>query len=221
MDRPKLAFLPFITPPYLGSAIYKRKGNPVTKPESYRRITVTPQLGNILDRFIDPVAEKIFMKVQSPEQLGFTKNISYLLGAVIRGECQRWAIDRKVTCFGVTFDGKAAFPSVNRDIQVRELFSVGKTGDYLEYSKNTYTNTTAHMKLEGHLSREFREEKGNRQGHKRAAGNFKAYINPCLISTNQPSLGFNIGPFCVTSVCIAYDTYNKYCQIVPENFKEL
>ena len=85
----------------LGSAIYKRKGKPVTKPESYRRITVTPQLGNILDRFIDPVAEKIFMKVQSPEQ--------------------RWAIDRKVTCFGVTFDGKAAFPSVNREIQVREL----------------------------------------------------------------------------------------------------
>ena len=200
----------------LGSAIYKRKGKPVTKPESYRRITVTPQLGNILDRFIDPVAEKIFMNVQSPEQLGFTKNISYLLGAVIRGECQRWAIDRKVTCFGVTFDGKAAFPSVNREIQVRELFSVGETGDYLEYSKNTYTNTTAHMKLEGHLSREFREEKGNRQGHKRAAGNFKAYINPCLISTNQSNLGFNIGPFCVTSVCIADDTY-----VLSDNSRKL
>ena len=191
----------------LGSSVYKGKGKPLTKPDSYRRITVTPQLGNILDRFIDPVAEEIFSKVQSPEQLGFTKNISYLLGAVVRGECQRWAIDRKTTCFGVTFDGKAAFPSVDREIQVRELFSIGESGDYLEYSKNTYTNTTAHMKQDKLLSREFREEKGARQGHKRASGNFKTYINPCLTSTNQSNLGFNIGPICVTSVCIADDTY--------------
>ena len=191
----------------LGSSVYKGKGKPLTKPDSYRRITVTPQLGNILDRFIDPVAEEIFSKVQSPEQLGFTKNISYLLGAVVRGECQRWAIDRKTTCFGVTFDGKAAFPSVDREIQVRELFSIGESGDYLEYSKNTYTNTTAHMRQSKLLSREFREEKGNRQGHKRAAGNFKTYINPCLTSSNSSQLGFNIGPICITSVCIADDTY--------------
>ena len=191
----------------VGSAIYKGKGKPLSNPNSFRRITVTPQIGNILDRHIDPVAEAIFLKVQSPDQLGFTKNISYLMGAVERGECQRWAIDTKTTCFGVSFDGKAAFPSVDREILVRELFAVGEAGDYLEYSRNTYKNTSAHMKQSGFISREFREEKGSRQGHKRAAGNFKAYINPCLTSTNDSYLGFNIGPICVTSVCIADDTY--------------
>ena len=162
----------------LGSAIYKGKGKPLSNPNSFRRITVTPQIGNILDRFIDPVAEATFLKVQSSDQLGFTKNIFYLMGAVERGECQRWAVDTKTTCFGVSFDGKAAFPSVDREIQVRELFSVGEAGDYLEYSKNIYKNTSAHMKQSGLLSREFKEEKGARQGHKRAAGHFKAYINP-------------------------------------------
>ena len=191
----------------IGSAIYKGKKKPLTNPNSYRRITVTPQVGNILDRYIDPVAEAIFREVQSPDQLGFSKNISYLMGSVERGECQRWAIDKKITCFGVSFDGKAAFPSVDREILVRELFAVGEVGDYLEYSRNTYVNTTAHMKQSGFISREFREEKGNRQGHKRAAGNFKAYINPCLTSSNSSMLGFNIGPFCITSVCIADDTY--------------
>ena len=39
------------------------------------------------------------------------------MGAVLRGECQGWALDTKQTCFGVSFDGKAAFPSVDRDIQ--------------------------------------------------------------------------------------------------------
>ena len=86
-------------------------------------------------------------------------------------------------------------------------FSIGEDGDYLEYSRNTYTNTTAHMRQSKLLSREFREEKGNRQGHKRAAGNFKTYINPCLTSSNSSQLGFNIGPICITSVCIADDTY--------------
>ena len=102
---------------------------------------------------------------------------------------------------------QVAFPSVDREILLRELFAIGEAGDYLEYSKNTYTNTTAHMKQSGLISREFREEKGTRQGHKRAAGNFKTYINPCLISSNDSRLGFNIGPICITALCIADDTY--------------
>ena len=191
----------------LSTVIHKAKKKPVTVSSSYRRITVTPQIGGILDRYIDPVAEKIFQQVQSPDQFGFTKNISYLLGAVLRGECQRWALDKKLTCFGVSFDGQAAFPSVDRDIQVRELYSIGERGDYLEYSRNTYENTSSQIKLQGNLSREFHEFKGSRQGHKRAAGHFKSYINPCLNAANSSNLGFFIGPHCVSVLCIADDTY--------------
>ena len=191
----------------LGTAVYKGKKKPVSQSSSYRRITVTPQIGSILDRFIDPIAEGIFRPVQSPDQYGFTKDISYLMGAVLRGECQRWALDTKQTCFGVSFDGKAAFPSVDRDIQVRELYTCGESGDLLEYSKNTYQNTVCRMKQDGKLSREINEFKGSRQGHKRAAGHFKAYINPCLTAADSSQLGFYIGPICVSVVCIADDTY--------------
>ena len=191
----------------LSTAVYKGKKKPVSKSSSYRRITVTPQIGGILDRYIDPMAEKIFQKVQSSDQLGFTKNISYLMGAVQRGECQRWALDRKQTCFGVSFDGKAAFPSVDRDIQVRELFACGESGDLLQYSRNTYNNTASHIKQDGKLSREFKEYKGSRQGHKRATGHFKSYINPCLTAANSTELGFFIGPICVSAIFVADDTY--------------
>ena len=92
---------------------------------------MTPLIGGILDRYIDPKTEKIFRPKQSPDQLGFTAQISYLLAAIQRGECQRWALDHKMTCFGVSLDGEAAFPNVDRDIQVRELYSVGEQGDYL------------------------------------------------------------------------------------------
>ena len=57
------------------------------------------------------------------------------------------------------------------------------------------------------IGREFKEHKGQRQGHKRSSGHFKSYINPCLTTTNSSNLGFWIGPICVTCVCFADDTY--------------
>ena len=191
----------------LGTAVYKGKNKPASKSSSYRRITVSPILGAIIDYHIDPNAESVFRPHQSPDQLGFTAGISYLLAAVQRGECQRWAIDQKQTCFGVSLDGEAAFPSVERNIQVRELYTVGERGDLLSYSRNTYQNTECHMKLKNKLSRKISEHKGNRQGHVRASGHFKVYINPCLLSLNSSKLGFSIGPICTTAVCVADDTY--------------
>ena len=191
----------------LSTAVFKGKKKPISEASSYRRITVTPQLGGIIDRYLDPIAESIFRKVQSADQLGFTKGISYLMAAVERGECQRHAIDNKKTCFGISFDGKAAFPSVDRDIQVRELHSCGESGDLLKYSHNTYQNTFSHVKQNGVIGRQFCEHKGCRQGHKRASGHFKSYINPCLQAANSSNLGYWIGPICVSCVCVCDDTY--------------
>ena len=191
----------------LGTSIHKGKNKPRNQSKSYRRITVSPQIGSILDRYIDPITEQIFSAKQSPDQLGFTKAISYLMASVQRGECQRWAVDRKMTCFGVSLDGEAAFPSVDRDIQVRELYSVGERGDFLQYSRNTYLNTECNMKMEDKLSRTFREYTGNRQGHVKAAGHVKAYINPCQDAIYSADIGFHIGPIDVGTECCADDTY--------------
>jgi hypothetical protein len=65
----------------LGTSIHKGKKKPRNQSKSYRRITVSPQIGCILDRYIDPATEEIFRAKQSPDQLGFTKGISYLLAA--------------------------------------------------------------------------------------------------------------------------------------------
>ena len=41
----------------------------------------------------------------------------------------------------------------------------------------------------------------------KAAGHFKAYINPCLDTLNEADLGFHIGPIAVGTECCADDTY--------------
>ena len=88
----------------IASSVYKGKRKPISQSNSYRRITVTPILGAIIDYFLDPIAEHIFRPLQSPDQVGFTSGITYLLAALQRGECQRWAINKKLTCFGVSLD---------------------------------------------------------------------------------------------------------------------
>ena len=67
----------------LGTALHKGKGKSFNMSNSYRRITVSPILGAIIDHYIDPVAEALFRQVQSRDQLGFTSGISYLLAAVV------------------------------------------------------------------------------------------------------------------------------------------
>ena len=153
------------------------------------------------------MAEAIFLPIESPDQLSFTAGVSYLLAALQRGECQRWAVDQKLTCFGVSLDGESAFPSVERRIQIRELYNNGERGDILNYSRFTYENTDCHVKLEDKISRKVEEHKGNRQGHVRASGHFKVYVNSCLMSLNNSKLGFEIGPHTVTVVCVADDAY--------------
>ena len=191
----------------LGTYVYKAKKKPITKSSSYRRVTITPQIGSILDRYMKTFSRKVFSAVQDPGQYGFTEKVSYLLAALERGECQRWAVDNKLTCYGVSLDGEAAFPSVEREIQIRELYTVGEQGDHLQYSRNTYQNTDCFIKHDGKLSRKFSEWRGNRQGHVQADGHYKAYINPCLKCVNSSGLGFYIGPICVGATCCADDTY--------------
>ena len=46
---------------------------------------------------------------------------------------------------------------MDRDIQIRELYACGESGDILKYSNNTYKNAVSHVKQDGKLGREFRE----------------------------------------------------------------
>ena len=61
------------------------------------------------------------------------------------------------------------------------------------------------LKMEGKLSRQFITFKGSCQGHVKASGHLKADDNPCLVVVGVPKLGFNMGPLCITAVCIADD----------------
>ncbi len=185
--------------------IHKGKKKPINFYKSYRGVKVPPYITRILDEYQKGITEQIFQPHQSINQYGFSRGISYELGIIQRNECQKVAIDNKQTLFQVTFDGDAAFDVVDRIIQKRELYNTGEHGQVWQYSSSGYDNTECSVKMEGKLSRAFKEELGTRQGHCKAADHYKVYLNPVLLDIDDSELGFWIGPNCVSVDAVADD----------------
>ena len=87
--------------------------------KSYRQVRVSPQIGRTIDEHIRPMAVSISRPLQSPNQYGFTEEITYLMGALQRHEAQKYCMDTKKTFFGCSLDGDSAFEVVCRNIQER------------------------------------------------------------------------------------------------------
>ena len=79
--------------------------------------------------------------------------MSYLLGCVLRNECEAWVIDNKLNLFQVTIDGDSAFDVTDRQVMIRELFENGEDGDLWLYSRGLYQNTACSIKHNGNLSK--------------------------------------------------------------------
>ena len=131
--------------------------------------------------------------------------MSYLLGCVLRNECEAWAIGNKLSLFQVTIDGDSAFDVTDRQIMIRELFENGEDGDLWLYSRGLYHNTACTIKHDGNLSRKFTENLGSRQGHRKSSDHYKQYNNPIQNMLKISDLGFQIGPYNISNITVADD----------------
>ena len=191
----------------IASIIHKGKDKPITHHKSYRQVRVTVLFGRLLDEYTRPRFISMARPLQNINQYGFTENITYLMAALQRHECEKFCIDMKKTFLGCSLDGESAFEVVNRDIQKRELYMAGESGQYWLASHYSYLNSETRIKMNGQLSRPFKETLGVKQGHVRSSDNYKVYINPLLDTLEESQLGIWIGPVNVSSSDCADDVY--------------
>ena len=191
----------------VASIVYKSKGKPAHHHKSYRQVRVTPLIGRCLYEYIRPNITKITKPLQNSSQYGFTENVAYLMGSLQRHEAEKFCIDSKKTFFGCSLDGDSAFEVVNRTIQTRELFCAGENGKYWLASKYSYENSKTSIKMNGQLSRCFKETLGVKQGFIKSSDDYKIYINPLLDSIDGANLGIWIGPVNVGNSACADDEY--------------
>ena len=132
-----------------------------------------------------------------------------MMGALQRHETEKFCIDMKKTFYGCSLDGESAFEVVDRNIQTRELYCAGITGQYWKASDYSYKNSFSKIKMNGELSSEFEEKLGVKQGHINSSDHYKIYINPALETLDDSSLGVWIGPVNLSGTGVADDLYNN------------
>ena len=91
--------------------------------------------------------------------------------------------------YAVFVDFRKAFDSVCREALFLKLAKLGIRGKIFETLSHMYSNSTAQIKLSGHLSNKFPIRKGTEQGHPLSPDLFKIYIKDL-----SPSLDFDECP---------------------------
>ena len=124
----------------IASVVYKAKDKVKTNHKSYRLVRVSPMIGRLVDEHIRPTLVATTKPKQNPNQYGFTENITYLMGAIQRHECEKFCLDMKKTYFCCSLDCDSTFEVVTRTIQTRELFTSGINGDYWRAKHFSYQN---------------------------------------------------------------------------------
>lgn len=148
-------------------------------PDNYRAIAVSSVIGKLfstilLDRLIKFRDDNC---PDPPNQLGFTKKAQtydhILTMQTIAAKYKK--LHNNV--YAVFVDFKKAFDSVCRQALFLKLANKGVTGKFYDVLRSMYSNSVAHIKLSGYLSRQIDIRKGTEQGHPLSPDLFKIFLS--------------------------------------------
>ena len=164
-----------------------------SNPDNYRAVAVSSNIGKLfstilLNRLLN------FKDTHNPDpinQLGFSKGAQTYDHILTLQTIVNKYKKLKVPVYAVFVDFRKAFDSVCREALFLKLAKLGIRGNFFETLHHMYTNSTAQIKLSGHLSKKFPIKKGTEQGHPLSPDLFKIYIkdlSPRLDFENCPKL---------------------------------
>ena len=148
-------------------------------PDNYRAIAVSAAIGKLFS-IIMLERLKIFRNEECPDppnQLGFTKGAQTYDHILTMQTIASKYKKLKKPVFAVFVDFKKAFDSVCRQALFLKMAKLGITGKFYDIIKNMYLNSSAYIKLSGHLSNKIKIAKGTEQGHPLSPDLFKIFIN--------------------------------------------
>ena len=183
-----------------------KKGKPQLQPDSYRRITVTPVTGKLIEKTMLLDARPTLDAKQHKLQRGFSSGASSTNAAFIISEAISEAKDNKHSLFLQFLDARKAFDVVWHTGLLCSLHDQGVTGPVWELFNHLYTDISSAVKWQGHLSKEFYDLQGLRQGGDTSADAFKGKTNPVLNNLEATGEGFYIGTTPVCAPTCADDT---------------
>ena len=180
--------------PWNESVIFPlHKKGVISNPDNYRAIAISSVIGKLFSSILLERLKNFRLKncPDPPNQLGFTKGAqTYDHILTMSTIASKYKKIRKPV-YAVFVDFKKAFDSVCRQALFYKLAKLGITGNIYNVLRNMYSNSSAYIKLSGHLSNKIDILKGTKQGHPLSPDLFKIFINdlsPLLEIVDCPNL---------------------------------
>ena len=188
----------------LVTPVYKKKKSALD-PNNYRRITVTPIVGKILEKIIVKPLKTTIAPQISKLQRGFCDHSSSSNTAFLLSEAIAEAQDEKIPLFAALLDASKAFDVVWHAGMHATISQMGINGRLWTLYVDLYDNMKSKVKSADVLSREIEEKQGVRQGGIPSTDLFKSRGNRVLLDLEDSGLGFTIGTVDVSAPTCADD----------------
>ena len=162
-------------------------------PDNYRAVAVSSVIGKLFSTILLErlVKFRLSNHPDPPNQLGFTKKAQTYDHILTMKTIISKYMKLKKPVYAIFVDFKKAFDSVCRQALFLKLAKSNMTGKFFNVLRNMYSNSYAHIKLSGHLSKKINIRKGTEQGHPLSPDLFKVFLSdlsPLLDYPNCPYL---------------------------------
>ena len=183
-----------------------KKGKSQHCPDSYRRITVNPISGKLVEKQMMKDSRPQIAEAQNRHQRGFSEKASSTNAALLITESIAEAKDLHNPIFIQFLDARKAFDLVWHTGLLCTLYEQGITGPTWQMYNSLYTGIQSSVKWNGQLSESFYDEHGLRQGGDTSGDTFKMRTNPMLNKQEESPDAFHIGATTVGAPTCADDT---------------
>ncbi len=182
-----------------------KKGKDSSKPDSYRRITVSSNVGKVCERSIMAATKPILARSQSCLQMGFTEGCSPVHACLILTEAIAEARDQNETPKITFMDASKAFDIVCHRGMLNTIANQGINGTLWNLYDSMYSGNSSAIKWKGSVSDTFIEGQGIRQGGLTSTELFKARSNPLLHRLEAHPSTYKIGTISTGAIMVADD----------------
>lgn len=180
-----------------------KKGKDPSDPNNARGITITSQLGKLVEAHIKEVQP--LPKSQNKLQFGFTKECSPEMTSLCLTEAIAEADDLKIPIYIASLDAQKAFDVVSHPILFKKILVEDTPRSIANTIMDLYTNCTEVVIWKDAVSSPYAVSQGVRQGGVISTDLYKLYLDHMLDRAQESMMGFPIGTAVIGAASCADD----------------
>ena len=177
----------------LALLLHKGHGKVKTSDRSYRTISNCPVLAKALDIYLHDLFIDLWNNGQAPTQYQGEGSSHELASLLITEAVQHSLFSTKKPVFMLFLDARSAFDTVVIQFLIRNLYTMGMSGNSILYMNNRLLNRISYCEWEQKIMGPIYDEHGLEQGGCNSSDLYKIYNNDLLNLIQKSNQGVYLG----------------------------